>query len=366
MAPAGTNRGCLLDSESVDMGSWLELVAHRDVAGPLAAAVVVAGLTVCLLGLRLWRVVLTAVAFAAGCAAGCTLAVSRAPDQPVVVIGLGVAMGCVLTVILAGLPRLGTFAVLAAVGWFAGRLLAGQAHVREQDLMVVCGLAGALVVGLVPTYFDIEKPAVILVSALAGAWAVVWGTTFFFGADFHRVANAAELLASAQTYRGELLVVVVLALLGLVLQTTALLRAGPDAEALRHAMEIADLRTKRRVAVLEELRADGLITRGEYYRHLVRILSTGSDGRMRRAVQPTPSSASLATPAGDGPEYGPRRHGPATAAALQPAPLSTPHTPPAGKSSFQRLAERMAAIRSPRSRRKRESDQLRPSINRPT
>ena len=49
-------------------------------------------------------------------------------------------------------------------------------------------------------------------------------------------------------------------------------------------MARADLPTKRRVAVLDDLAANGLVTRGEYFRHLARILSGVDEARARREV----------------------------------------------------------------------------------
>ena len=348
------------------MGLWAEMDLDR-VADLLAAAAVVAGLAVCLLGLRLWRAVLATVAFSAGYAVGYTIAVSRAPDQRVVVIGLGVAMGCVLMVVFAGMPRLGTFAVLAVIGWFAGRLLAGQAQVREQDLMVVAGLAGALVIGIVPFYFDIEKPATVLISSLAGAWGVVWGTTLYFGGDFCRVADAAALLASAERFGVELTAVALLALIGLAAQTTALLRSGPDARALRHAIALADLPTKRRVALLEDLRSNGLITRAEYDCHAVRVLSAAGAVKTRHAFPPKRTLPALARPA----PASDNAAAPADRAGPLPATHTTvrPQEPTAGKPRSRRAEAGRTTPRGVlrRLRRKDKGDNNpQPWIRRPT
>ncbi len=73
-----------------------------------------------------------------------------------------------------------------------------------------------------------------------------------------------------------------LALIGLVLQTLAMARSGPDTDDLCHAMERVDLATRRRVAVLDRLEAKGLITRSEYFRHVVRVLSDGDKSKARK------------------------------------------------------------------------------------
>ena len=295
------------------MAPWSELELHGDLIDLLAAAVVFAGLTVCLFGLRLWRVVLAVVAFGAGCAAGCTLAAAQAPGRTGVMLALGVALGCVLMIALAGLPRLGTFVVLAAVGWLTGRLVAGQMQVQEPDLMVVAGLAGALTVALLPFCFDIEEPAVVLVTSIAGAWAAVWGTAFYFDIAFARVFDAGVVFASPGSFATPLAAIAVLALLGLALQTAHLLRAGPSAAALRRALTLADLPTQRRVGVLERLRGEGVITSAEYHRHVVRILA---GAHADRAPVPAPSQPRRTPPA-----KGPRRP---AAPPPRPAPAAAP------------------------------------------
>jgi hypothetical protein len=269
------------------MAPWCDLDLHPDSIDLLAVAAVVGGLSVCLFGLRLWRVLLGAAGLASGLFAGCALAAAQAPDRTEVMIGLGLSTGCVLMVILAGLPRLGTFVALAAVGWIAGRLLGGP--LQAQDMAIVSGLTGALVVSLLPFCFDFDKSAIVVVSALAGAWSAVWGATLFFGGGFERAADAAALFAAPSDYRIELGAVVLLALIGLVLQSIDLLHSGPDAKALRRAMALADLPTRRRVAILANLRCEGLVTRAEYHHHLVRVLA---DARTWR-TQPTEASKPL-------------------------------------------------------------------------
>ena len=267
----------------VDMGRWGELGLGQDMADILAAATVAVGLIVCLLGLQVWRGVLAGVGFAAGCAAGISLATSHAPDRPVVVIGLGVASGCVLMVVLAWLPRLGTCVVFGVIGWFVGRLLTGHDQIAEQHLPIVFGVAGVLLLGLAPIYFEIERPTIVLVSSLGGAWAAVWGAALFFGLDFHRTLDLTGLLLLAGQFRAELTAVALLAVVGLVIQAAGMAKAGPDPDDVCEAMSRADLPTKRRVAVLDDLSANNLITRTEYYRHLVRVLLSGEGVKARHA-----------------------------------------------------------------------------------
>jgi len=264
------------------MAPWTELELHQDVTDLLAAAAAIAGLVVCLLGSRVWRAVLAGAGFAAGCLSGVAIAAANAPNRPGVAIGLGLTTGCVVMIAMAGLPRLGTCVVFATIGWFVARLLVGHELVVSQNLPVVLGLAGALVCGLAPLYFEVEKSVIMLVSAIAGAWAVVWATGLYFDLDFHRASGPAELLASAGAYRGELTVLAALAAAGLAFQIFTVLRAGPDTHEVRQAMARADLPTRRRVAVLDDLAANGLLTRSEYFRHLARILSGVDEARARR------------------------------------------------------------------------------------
>jgi hypothetical protein len=62
----------------------------------------------------------------------------------------------------------------------------------------------------------------------------------------------------------------------LLLQIIAFVRSGPDMAQINHALDCADLPRKRRIAVLDDLRSDRTISHGEYFRHLIRVLSSSS------------------------------------------------------------------------------------------
>ena len=138
----------------------------------------------------------------------------------------------------------------------------------------------------------------MLISSIAGAWAVVWGVALFFGLDFHRTVDLMGLLLMVGQFRAELIAMAVLALVGLVIQAAGMARTGPDPDDVCEAMSRADLPTKRRVAVLEDLSANNLITRAEYFRHLVRVLLSGEGAKTKeRHAAPAPGRRKLA----DGP-----------------------------------------------------------------
>ncbi len=248
----------------------LALILHQDWIDLGAAAIAFAGLSTCLFGLRIWRAVLGVLGLIAGGVLGSWFAQQQAPDKIVVVIGLGIASGCVMMVVAAGLHHFTTMGIVAAIGWYFGGRLGAQFGVPASDLFI-CALGGALILGIVAIL--VEMPAIIVISSIAGAWAVVWGASFYWGNGFYRTIDAMTLYLHSDRYGMELTAMGALAALGLTLQTIGWVRAGPDLKEVKQALDMADLPRQRRVAVLEDLRSDGTISRGEYFRHLVRVLS---------------------------------------------------------------------------------------------
>lgn len=248
----------------------LALIMDQDGIDLLAATAALAGVCMCILGLRLWRLMLAVAGLLAGGALGCFIAHQHAPGKMIVVVGLGVAGGCVLMVIASWLNHLTTMAIFAAIGWYVGMKLGSQLGVPESDLFV-CSIGGALVMGILSILF--EMPGVILLSSVVGAWLAVWSVSLYWGSAFYHEVDAMTLYLNREMYSKELAAAGVFALAGLLLQVIGWLRAGPDMRDIKQAVDYADMPKKRRVAILEDLRANGAITRGEYFRHMVRILS---------------------------------------------------------------------------------------------
>jgi len=67
-----------------------------------------------------------------------------------------------------------------------------------------------------------------------------------------------------------------LAAVGLLLQIITFVNSEPDMSQINHALDCADMPRKRRIAVLDDLRNDRTISRSEYFRHLIRVLSSSS------------------------------------------------------------------------------------------
>ncbi len=205
------------------MNLWAKLMSNQDLIDLLAVAAVVAGLSVCLFGLRIWRY----------------------------------ALG----------------GVVAAIGWYAGTRVGSMMAVEGTDLLV-CAVGGALLLGVVAVL--VEMPVIICLSAVSGAWSVVWGVSLYFDKGFHRIIDVWKLTEHRSAYGGELFALALLAAVGLLLQIIAFVRSGPDMSQINHAMDCADLPRKRRIAVLDDLRSDRTISHSEYFRHLIRILSSSS------------------------------------------------------------------------------------------
>lgn len=250
----------------------VDLALRQDIVDLLAAAVAVAGLCVCLLGLRLWPAVCSIGCLAAAFVAGAAFALDRAPDKLAIALALGAAGGVAAAIVGAYAYRLVTIGAYGLIGWCVGSQFAASGGLEQTD-QLAAALGGAMVAAVVAVLFDVV--AVMLLGAIAGAWAAVWSACLYFGSAFAQQADLWSLAQNASAYRLPLLAVGALAVVGLFAQAFAYVHAGPDPREVIEALDRADLPRKRRVAVLDDLRADGLITRTEYFRHLVRILSGG-------------------------------------------------------------------------------------------
>lgn len=250
----------------------VDLALSQDILDLLAAAAAVAGLCVCLLGLRVWPAVCSLGCLALAFCVGTAFAVERAPDKVGIAIGLGAAAGIACAIAGAYAHRLVTIAAYAAIGWYVGTHVAGAGGLEQSD-QLAAALGGAMVAAVVAVLFDLV--AVMLLGTIAGAWAVVWSTCAFFASPFAEQTDLWSLFQNASQHRIPLIAVGVLAVFGLFVQALGYVHAGPDPREVTDALDRADLPRKRRVASLDNLRADGLITRTEYFRHLVRILSGG-------------------------------------------------------------------------------------------
>jgi hypothetical protein len=248
----------------------LALILHQDWIDLLAAIIAFAGLCTCLLGLRIWRGILAVAGLIVGSALGSYIAYQQGPGKMIVVVGLGIAAGCVLMVLASWLHQFTTMIIFAAIGWYLGMKLGAQLGVPASDLFV-CSIGGALVMGIAAILF--EMPGIVLLSSVAGAWATVWAVSLYWDSEFCQVIDAMTLYLNRDQYGMELLCAGLLTLLGFLLQGIGWLRAGPDMKQLEQAVDYADMPKKRRVSILEDLRTKGAITRSEYFRHMVRILS---------------------------------------------------------------------------------------------
>lgn len=250
----------------------VDLALSQDILDLLATVVVVAGLTVCLLGLRVWPGVCCAAGFVLAGLAGASFAFDRAPERIVIVYALGAAAGVVGAIAGRYAHRLMTIAAYAGIGWYIGSHV-GEIGGLEVNDQLACALGGAMIVAVMAVLFDLI--AVMLLGAAAGAWAAVWGASLFFGSPFAAQLDAWTLLQKWPHHQASLIAVGAIAVCGLFVQGFAYIHAGPDPREVAEALDRADLPRKRRVAMLDELRSDGTITRTEYWRHLVRILSGG-------------------------------------------------------------------------------------------
>lgn len=262
------------------MGPWAVQWMHQDVFDLLAAFAVVGGLSLCLFGYRLWRAVAALGGWAGGFLAGAAYAAAHAPEKFWIIIGLGAAAGCALMVLLALFDRMALFIAFAWIGGSVGIHLGQGAGIDGGDLFA-CGLVGALIASVTAVVFD--RVAVVLLSVAAGGLLVVWGAALFWGWPLAEVTSLLPLLEQAPRFSTELRVAGLLAGIGFALQFVTVLMRGPDAADLRRAREQVDLPRQRRLALLDELYDDGLITRSEHLRQVIRIVATPKSIAAERA-----------------------------------------------------------------------------------
>jgi hypothetical protein len=153
------------------------LTAFEDMTRPAVSLIlIVLGLITCFAGYRLFKALLAVYGFVLGAALGAVLASSFAGGQLLLTLagaGLGGLVGAALLVVLY---FVGVFGVGAVAGALLANLLAGAIGI---DMPVLVLLVAAPVGGLLAML--LQRVAVILATALAGAWAVVGGGAALVG-----------------------------------------------------------------------------------------------------------------------------------------------------------------------------------------
>jgi hypothetical protein len=145
------------------------LLAFEGMTRSAATLLLIAlGLITCFAGYRLFRVLLAVYGFALGAGLGAVMASSFADGQLLLTLAGAVLGGLAGAVLMVVLYFVGVFGVGTVAGALLVNLLAGAVGVDVPILVLfVAGPIGGLLAMLV------QRVAIVLATALAGAWAVV-------------------------------------------------------------------------------------------------------------------------------------------------------------------------------------------------
>ena len=146
----------------------------------IAAAVllqVLFGLASCFFGYRIFTILLGLMGFAAGAALGGMIGYELSSGEGSLMLVGGVVGALVGAVLFAYLYYIGVFVIGAALGAVLTSGGAAVAHVQELSLVVllIAAVAGG-VVALV-----LQKLAIVLSTALSGAWFAIVGALYLLG-----------------------------------------------------------------------------------------------------------------------------------------------------------------------------------------
>lgn len=170
------------------------------------------GLVNCLFGYRLFKLMLALWGFLLGVIVGATIANNLAEGQTLWLVVGAVVGGLLGAVLLRSLYMFGVF----VVGGIAGALLAnagGGVLGMETPLVVI--IVFAIVGGIAAAI--LQRVAIILATAILGAWAIVRGISLLLTGSDPLPAGVASMTASPQEIGLPLLVILILlAILGIV------------------------------------------------------------------------------------------------------------------------------------------------------
>ena len=141
----------------------------------------IAGFIICFFGYRLLRLTLGLAGFGVGLALGLLIAGLIAGVSQVLTIVLAIVFGILGAILAAALYKFGVFLLGAGAGaLIAGVVVAATGWHYHMIARVLAAIAGGILTLI------LERPLISILSALAGAWGIVFGVFRLFG--WHHVA----------------------------------------------------------------------------------------------------------------------------------------------------------------------------------
>jgi hypothetical protein len=181
---------------------------------------IVAGIIICFWGYRIFKVALGIAGFIAGAVLFFNFGSIYTANMIVLVI-LAVFGGLIGASLSVAFYFIGLFLLGALAGWQLGFMIAAALNT---EFLIVIPIIAALAAGVIACF--LQKPVIVLSTALIGAWGVVTGGFHFFGA----VLAPGDLFILFEGLRGTNPVVVlawvVLAIAGMIFQFSGGLRGA--------------------------------------------------------------------------------------------------------------------------------------------
>jgi len=137
---------------------------------------IIAGVIVCFRGYRIFKVVLGIAGFIAGAALFYHFGAHYTANMIVLVI-LAIFGGLIGASLSIAFYYIGLFLLGALAGWQLGFLMATAINI---EFVIIIPIIAAMITGILACF--LQKPIIIISTALIGAWSVVTGGFHFFGA----------------------------------------------------------------------------------------------------------------------------------------------------------------------------------------
>jgi hypothetical protein len=136
---------------------------------------IIVGVIVCFWGYRIFKVVLGIAGFIAGAALFYHFGAHYTANMIVLVI-LAIFGGMIGASLSVAFYYIGLFLLGALAGWQIGFLISAAINI---EFIILVPIIAAMIAGIIACF--IQRPIIIISTALIGAWSVVTGGFYFFG-----------------------------------------------------------------------------------------------------------------------------------------------------------------------------------------
>jgi hypothetical protein len=136
---------------------------------------IIVGIIVCFWGYRIFKVVLGIAGFIAGAVLFYHFGAQYSANMIVLAI-LAIFGGMIGAALAVAFYYIGLFLLGALAGWQLGFLLATAVNI---EFIIIIPIIAAVIAGILACF--VQKPIIIISTALIGAWSVVTGGFYFFG-----------------------------------------------------------------------------------------------------------------------------------------------------------------------------------------